>query len=86
MAMDQWGWTRQEAVQYLGITMAVSGIFGGLCFASIGPLAKRIDERKLLICLGLIPLIASRLVCVPMSSAYPPMYKNVTIGSKSSNA
>ena len=80
--MDQWAWTREMAVKYMGITMACGGIIGGMCFASIGPLAKRIDERKLLIICGFIPLIIGKLVYFPMGKEHPQMYGNFTVGGK----
>ena len=83
--MDQFGWSRQEAVLYLGITNAVGGIVGGAVFTTIGPLSKRIDERKLLVYFGLIPLIVSKLVAFPMSNQYPPMSGTHTVGSNVSN-
>lgn len=80
--MDQWGWSREEAVRYLGITMAAGGLIGGTCFALIGPLAKRFDERKLLVFAGLVPLVVGKIVVLPMGREYPPIYQNVTIGDE----
>ena len=80
--MDQWAWTRQEAVQYLGITMAIGGLIGAASFASIGPLARRYDERKLLVFCGLIPLIIGKLIYFPVGEKFPQMYRNITKESK----
>ena len=74
--MDQWGWSRQEAVRYLGINMACGALVGVTCFAFIGPLAKRFDDRKLLIFVGLIPLIIGKVIILPMSNEYPQMKGN----------
>ena len=71
LAMDQWAWTRQEAVRYLGIQMACGALVGVTCFGLIGPLAKRFDDRKLLIFVGLIPLIIGKAIMIPMGSQYP---------------
>ena len=62
LAMDQWAWTRQQAVRYLGINMACGALVGVTCFGCIGPLAKKFDDRKLLIFVGLIPLIIGKIV------------------------
>jgi hypothetical protein len=51
--------------------MACGAIVGVTCFAMIGPLAKRFDDRKLLIFAGLIPLIIGKVIMIPMSSKYP---------------
>ena len=37
--------------------MAVGGILSGFCFATIGPLAKKFDERVLLLFAGIVPMI-----------------------------
>ena len=66
-----WAWTRQEAVRYLGINMACGALVGVTCFAMIGPMAKRFDDRKLLIFMGLIPLIIGKAIMIPMGSTTP---------------
>ena len=71
LAMDQWAWTRQQAVRYLGINMACGALVGVTCFGCIGPLAKKFDDRKLLIFIGLIPLIIGKIVLIPMGSGKP---------------
>ena len=76
--MDMWAWSQEETVRYLGITMAVGGIVGAACFGSIGPLAKRIDERNLLLFVGIIPMIIARLILIPMGSELPPAFSNST--------
>lgn len=78
LAMDQWGWTEEDTIMYLGITMAAGGVLSGLCFATIGPLSKKFDERLLLIVAGLGPMIVGRIILFPYGSEYPP-YKNVTL-------
>ena len=76
--MDMWAWSREETIRYLGITMTVGGVVGASCFGSIGPLAKRIDERNLLIFCGLLPMVIARLIMIPVVDELPPMFKNVT--------
>lgn len=70
LAIDQWGWTKEDAIMYLGITMACGGLLSGLCFATIGPLSKKFDERLLLICAGLFPMILGRVCMFPLGSEY----------------
>ena len=76
--MDMWAWTRQEAVLYLGINMACGALVGVTCFALIGPLARRFDDRKLLIFLGLIPLLIGKIIMLPMGKEYPQIKGNFT--------
>ena len=71
LAMDMWAWSRQEAVRNLGIQMACGALVGVTCFGLVGPLAKRFDDRKLLIFVGLIPLIFAKAIMIPMSNEKP---------------
>ena len=71
LAIDQWGWTQQDAIFYLGITMAVGGVLSGLCFATIGPLSKKFDERALLLFAGIVPMIVGRVIMFPMGTEFP---------------
>ena len=45
MAIHQWSWTEQDAILYLGLYTAANAVLAGFCFATIGPLSKRFDER-----------------------------------------
>ena len=74
LAIHQWGWSQEDALAYLGIIMAVGGVLSGLCFATIGPLAKIFDERALLLFAGITPMIIGRVIMFPMGSEYPNMY------------
>ncbi len=72
MAIDQWGWSEEDAILYLGITMVCGGILSGLCFAMIGPLSKMFDERLLLLFAGIVPMIIGRIIMFPMfGTDYP---------------
>ena len=71
MAMDQWSWVEEDALLYNGITIAAGGILTGFCFATIGPLSKKIDERLLLIFAGIIPMILGRIVMMPFGDEHP---------------
>ena len=87
LAIDLWGWTEEDAILYLGITMACGGVLSGICYGSIGPLAKKFDERFLLLSAGLIPMIIGRVCMFPLGSEYPdtpiqsPQLNNSTITS-----
>ena len=77
--MDQFAWSREEAIRYLGITMATGGITAGIVFTTVIPLTKRFDNRKILLFCGIIPFLIGKLVILPMGSTYPQMKENVTI-------
>ena len=91
LAMDQWGWAPQLAVENMGfITMGAGGLgvlvfrfslvntlnthFSlVLVFSMIGPLSKRFDERLLLLCCGILPMIIGRSIMFPFSGDHPPV-------------
>ena len=77
--MDQFAWSREEAIRYLGITMSTGGITAGIVFTTVIPLTKRFDNRKILLFCGIIPFLIGKLVILPMGSTYPQMKENVTI-------
>lgn len=40
LTMDQFGWTKKEALYYMGIVMSVGGVIACFTFASIAPLCR----------------------------------------------
>ena len=68
LAIDQWGWTEENAILYLGIIMVIGGVLSGVCYACLGPLANKYDERLLLLLAGLIPMIIGRVCKLWISS------------------
>ena len=74
MCMDQFGWTEEETVLKFGIVIASTGVMCVFLFGSIGPLTKKIDERKILIFLGISFMLIGRLVVFPIPGfPTPPM-------------
>ena len=86
LAIDQWGWSNQEAITNLGITMACGGILSGFCFALIVPLSKKFDERILLLVAGLVPMILGRVCMFPLGNDYhvKPIFGNGTVTNQTS--
>ena len=76
--MDMWGWSSEKTVRYLGASSAIGSCIATICFGSVGPLSKKIDERTLLIFMGLMPMIVARLITIPLGSELPPMFSNST--------
>ncbi len=68
MTMDEFAWSESDAVLYLGLAMSAGGIMALGTFAVIGRLAQRYDERKLLIFLGILPMMAGRALMMPWPS------------------
>ena len=77
--MDQFAWSREEAIRYLGIAMATGGITSGVIFTTVIPLTKRFDNRKILLICGLIPFLIGKLVILPMGTTYPQLKNSTTI-------
>ncbi|XP_042208823.1 major facilitator superfamily domain-containing protein 8-like isoform X3 [Homarus americanus] len=73
MCIDLYAWTDEKAITLVGIGLSVAGAFSVVMFALSSILTKRYDERKVLIILGIIPLILANLILFPMGSNYPKM-------------
>lgn len=78
MTMDQFAWTKKEALQYMGIMMAVGGAIACVTFVLINPLCKWFDERKVLIWGGFFLMFVGRLVHIPWGDTTPQMAMNET--------
>ena len=76
LAMDMWGWSSEKTVRYLGASSAIGSCIATICFGSVGPLSKKIDERKLLIFMGLMPMIVARLITLPFGNTVPVIFNN----------
>ena len=73
LAMDQWGWKPETAIENMGfITMGAGGL-GVIVFSTIGPLSKRFDERTLLMFLGILPMLVGRVIMFPFYGDHPPV-------------
>ena len=72
LAVNNFGWSNEKAIEFLGWMMASMSLLSVFCFGSIGPLSKRIDERLMLIFAGVIPMIIGRLIMMPMGKDPPP--------------
>ena len=77
LVMDQFAWSREEAIRYLGIAMATGGVAAGLVFMTVIPLTKKYDNRIVLLVFGLIPFLVGKLVILPMGTN-KPIIANVT--------
>ncbi|XP_076055651.1 major facilitator superfamily domain-containing protein 8-like isoform X2 [Oratosquilla oratoria] len=84
MCLDLYAWHTEFAVTVVGIGLSAAGVFCLFIFGILGVLAKYVDERKILIGMGLIPITLSMLMHFPMGSTYPKM-SNCTISYVESN-
>uniref|UniRef100_A0A336LTZ4 CSON004721 protein n=2 Tax=Culicoides sonorensis TaxID=179676 RepID=A0A336LTZ4_CULSO len=73
LVMDQFAWTREEAVKYMGILMAVGAAIACISFLLIKPLSAVFEERKVLIFGGFLLMALAALSCLPMGSEPPKL-------------
>ena len=72
--MDQFAWTQEETVLRFGLAIAGLGVICIFLYLLIGPLCKRYDERKVLIFLGIFPMILGHVILLPIPGMdHPPI-------------
>lgn len=67
--MDQFAWSKTEALYYMGILMSVGAIVACITFVAIGPLCKRFPEQQVLIWGGFSLMVIGRLSYIPWGDA-----------------
>lgn len=82
--MDQFAWSKTESLYYLGLLMSIGGVIACITFAMIGPICKRIAERKLMLWGGFLFMVIGRLFCIPWGPdppkiAYFGVFNNITM-------
>lgn len=45
LTMDQFAWTKREALEYMGALMSAGAVLACITFALIGPLTRFFEER-----------------------------------------
>lgn len=71
--MDQFAWTKEEAVKYMGLLMAVGAVVACVSFASIKPLTAKFEERKILLWGGFFLMALAAFSCIPIGSEPPKL-------------
>lgn len=77
LTMDQFAWTKAEALYYMGILMSVGAVIACICFAAINPLSKRFREVDIMIWGGFLFMVLGRGVYIPWGDG-PPLIYNET--------
>ncbi|XP_003706792.1 CLN7/MFS domain-containing 8 [Megachile rotundata] len=85
LTMDQFAWSKSEALYYIGIVMSVGAIASCVTFVMIEPLCKRFNERKIMLWGGFLFMIIGRVLYIPWGPdppqiAYVEQYSNMTEG------
>lgn len=73
LTMDQFAWTKSQALYYVGILMSVGAFIACIGFCLISPLSKRFKESNVLIWGGFFTMIVGRLVFMPYRDEYPKL-------------
>ncbi|XP_018353735.1 PREDICTED: major facilitator superfamily domain-containing protein 8 [Trachymyrmex septentrionalis] len=83
LTMDQFAWTKKEALYYMGILMSVGAVIACITFTMIGPLCKKFAERKVMLWGGFFFMVIGRVLCIPWGPDPPIIgdfgpYNNIT--------
>ncbi|RLU17092.1 hypothetical protein DMN91_011161 [Ooceraea biroi] len=83
LTMDQFAWSKKEALYYMGILMSVGAVIACVTFVLIGPLCKRFEERKVMLWGGFFLMVIGRVLCIPWGPDLPKIadfgpYNNIT--------
>lgn len=71
--MDQFAWSKSEALYYVGILMSVGAFIACGAFSLIGPLCQRFKESNVLIWGGFFTMVIGRLVIMPYRNEFPKL-------------
>ncbi|XP_059057388.1 major facilitator superfamily domain-containing protein 8 [Achroia grisella] len=73
LTMDQFAWSKKQALEYMGALMSAGAIVACVTFALIGPLTKRFEERGLLLWGGFLLTGLASVLCIPWGPGPPPL-------------
>ncbi|KAI8123346.1 Major facilitator superfamily domain-containing protein 8 [Lucilia cuprina] len=81
LTMDQFAWSNDEALWYMGILMSVGAIVALITFVAINPLCKIFPENQVLIWGGFSLMVLGRVLYIPWGDGPPKIAEvyNVTI-------
>lgn len=82
LTMNQFAWTGKEAMYYVGIMMSVGALIACGVFAMIGPICKRIAERKVMMWGGFFCMFVGRLFMIPWGPDPPPIAEYGPFGNE----
>ncbi|XP_055528940.1 major facilitator superfamily domain-containing protein 8-like isoform X4 [Wyeomyia smithii] len=68
VALDQFGWTNEESLFYLGILMTAGALISCVLFLLLDPLCKRFGETNVLVYGAMFALFLSQLLMIPVGT------------------
>lgn len=84
--MDQFAWSKADALYYMGLLMSVGAVIACVTFVAINPLSKCFTEAKVMIWGGFFFMAVGRAVYIPWGSTTPLMYNETEICDFSYNS
>ncbi|CAH4036738.1 major facilitator superfamily domain-containing protein 8 isoform X1 [Pieris brassicae] len=73
LTMDQFGWSKRQALEYMGALMSAGALLACAVFALITPLTKLFEERALLLWGGFLLTGLASILCIPWGPYGPPL-------------
>uniref|UniRef100_A0A2A4K6B2 Major facilitator superfamily (MFS) profile domain-containing protein n=1 Tax=Heliothis virescens TaxID=7102 RepID=A0A2A4K6B2_HELVI len=73
LTMDQFAWSKRQALEYMGALMSGGAVLACLTFALIGPLTRLFEERALLLWGGFLLTGLASVLCIPWGPGPPPL-------------
>lgn len=73
LTMDQYAWTKTEALQNIAYIMTIGGVIACVTFLSVNPLCKKFKENDVLIYGGFLLMVLGRLVHIPYRNELPKL-------------
>ncbi|GLV43714.1 Cln7 [Carabus blaptoides fortunei] len=74
LTMDQFAWTKSEALYHMGVLMSVGAFAACATFVGINPLCKYFPERKVMLWGGFFFMVIGRALYIPWGNGPPVIY------------
>ncbi|XP_047990206.1 major facilitator superfamily domain-containing protein 8 isoform X2 [Leguminivora glycinivorella] len=73
LTMDQFAWSKAQALQYMGALMSAGAVLACATFALITPLTRLFEERAILLWGGFLLVGLASVLCIPWGPGAPPL-------------